>query len=144
LLHLITVKEGDSRQPFQEVIRRSFSTDRSTQQLAEAPSSFFASFNRFAFVGREAEKITEEVRIPLKGFEFPSDCLKTKEEAHYICDAFILHQEQKSHHVAYVKKGDQWYLCDDSRVTAVTDLEAAVAMRKAYICHFKKEQLIAI
>lgn len=43
----------------------------------------------------------------------------------------------RGHYISYVKKGDEWYCCDDEAVYPVTQEELAEAKKQAYIAIFK-------
>lgn len=78
------------------------------------------------------DNITETKTITIK-----SD----KNDTDYTLSGFIVHKGgsmQGGHYVAYVKKGGQWYLSDDSNVTRKEETAAIKASEKAYLFFYTK------
>ena len=54
--------------------------------------------------------------------------------------AFIHHRgntPHSGHYVAYVRKGEQWFCCDDSRVSAVSNKSAESVAERAYLYYYQ-------
>jgi hypothetical protein len=86
----------------------------------------------------EMGKIGEDLNIPER-FSMPKEGVLTGESAAYVCDGFIEHigsSVDEGHYVAYVKKGEQWWLCNDAHIIAVASHAALAAMRRGYLYHF--------
>ena len=84
-------------------------------------------------------KIQGNLLVPAK-FTMPGEVVLTGGLPEYECTGFIEHigVESGGHYVAYVKKGVQWWLCNDSYVAPVSDALACAAMQRAYIYHFRR------
>lgn len=63
-------------------------------------------------------------------------------DVNYSCDGFIVHKGNTllgGHYIAYVLKGGQWWCCNDSRISLVSNHEAVRVMEKeGYIFHYSQ------
>lgn len=99
---------------------------------------------RFSYGGRGVLKVD-------KSIEFPADNILDMSKAYgrppgsvtYSLQSFVCHLGQTpthGHYISYVKKGDQWYCCNDDKVTAVTENIVDQAKSKAYLLFFEKNK----
>jgi ubiquitin carboxyl-terminal hydrolase 20/33 len=85
-------------------------------------------------------KVSQYVQFPLDGLDLKrflhSDC--PNKVTNYRLLGTIVHMGSFTggHYVAYIRRGDQWYVCDDSRVTPVTP--ETVAESEAYVLFYQK------
>ncbi|WP_339044227.1 ubiquitin carboxyl-terminal hydrolase family protein [Cardinium endosymbiont of Tipula unca] len=98
--------------------------------LKELPNQLCVSLNRF---NNDQEKINR----PVTG----TDKIQIKSEGkdvHFALSGFIVHDGTfgGGHYVAYVKKGDTWYLANDTSVTLVAN--AIEASQGAYLLFYTK------
>jgi hypothetical protein len=117
------------------------------QQLffPSAPNDLLIQIKRF-YRDRDGTegKINDPIEIPLT-FRPPNSCVRG-ENAAYECNAFLIHHGQSQdggHYVAYVKIGNVWWYCTDSRVIEVSAKEAQDAVKESYILHYAKSINIA-
>lgn len=107
----------------------------------QAPNDLLIQFKRFYQDSNGAfGKIEGPIELSER-FPFPSQLVRSGENANYECDAFINHFGSSlsgGHYVAYLKKEGVWWYCSDSVVYEVSQGEALAAMKESYIIHFKK------
>lgn len=59
----------------------------------------------------------------------------------YACQSFLCHRGEtirSGHYVAYVRKGDTWYECNDATVTIISKEAAKTALQTSYILSYRK------
>jgi len=119
------------RQPLKQIEERN--------RFTEAPEHLTLLLKRYT---RE-EKITAEIDVT-ETFRLDHNHIKGDKAADYRFTLFIVQRGSKTegHYVAYVRKGEQWFLCNDSTVQEVSKEEAKQAMRTAYIFYAERDSAI--
>jgi hypothetical protein len=120
-------------------------TDRGQFQelfFPSAPNDLLIQIKRF-YRDRDGTqgKINDPIEVPLT-FRPPNSCVRG-ESASYECNAFLIHHGQSQdggHYVAYVKIGNVWWYCADSRVIEVSAKEAQDAVKESYILHYARSR----
>lgn len=149
----VNIGRHGPRPSFQELFNAYFDRHVSADQhirlfFESSPDRLLIQLQRFyhernAAGNFEQGRIGDPVNIT-EQIELPERFVNSHERAIYTCDAFLVHAGDslnEGHYVAYIKKGDAWWLCSDTSVYEVPTSTALNALRKSYICHFKKVPL---
>jgi len=146
--HIISINiDNHQNRTIDQLLEQDFLTRRDTGGGAlgyfhTRPTEFFFHIARFQHTVRGAyRKNTEAIAIDPQFTLHPRHVL-TGEGGQYTCDAFISHLGRSmkgGHYVAHIHVGDQWWLCNDSRITRASVAEVDRARRTAYIVHYTQE-----
>ncbi|CAG7819782.1 unnamed protein product, partial [Allacma fusca] len=112
----------------------------SLYQLPEVLCVHLKRFRLFEYGGGIgfSGKVSQYVQFPLDGLDLKrflhSDC--PNKVTNYRLLGTIVHMGSFTggHYIAYIRRGDQWYVCDDSRVTPVTP--ETVTESEAYVLFY--------
>lgn len=142
-LEVSQIREGAS---FQQLFKNFFDhrDDLGRRQqvfFPQAPSDLLIQLKRF-YRTREGEegKIIYSIDVPER-ITLSQALIRSGETGSYQCDAFLVHHGvslNRGHYVAYVKRGETWWLCSDSSVREVSSDQAIAAMKSSYILHYAK------
>lgn len=134
---LFSLEGIESRTPEEITVKQTF--------LTNYPLILAFSLKRFSFdpVKKQPVKIPTEINIPL---ELDMSTHYTGKEdpigGVYELRSAVIHRGEKpsgGHYIAYVKEGDQWYLCDDTTITRVTLATVRQKIRPGYIFFYQKK-----
>ena len=100
------------------------------RKLRISSNNLFINIQRY--FGTEYLK---EIEIPFR-LELNENYFEDNKRTSYELCNFIVFTG--NHYVAYVKKGDNWFLCDDKNVAPVDSDTVLAKTKKAYIVHYKK------
>jgi ubiquitin C-terminal hydrolase/endonuclease/exonuclease/phosphatase family metal-dependent hydrolase len=109
--------------------------------ILSAPKYFIISLKRFIYnvFGNISQKIVADINdIPINAFNiFP---LVKSEYKYYNLKGFINHSgsTRGGHYVAYVRKQNNWYLCNDSSVSDVSIDDIKLALMQSYILLYER------
>ncbi|MCG8340299.1 MAG: ubiquitin carboxyl-terminal hydrolase [Cytophagales bacterium] len=88
------------------------------------------------------QKIENSVNTPLF-LTIPAACMNDGQASHaYNLVAFVVHIGKTldfGHYIAYVKRVDKWFRCNDSWVGKVTESDASKEAKKAYVYFYQKQ-----
>lgn len=104
------------------------------------PPYLFFNFSRFQFdlsvMG--VRKITTSVHLPPR-FTLPREYTNSNDAATYELESIVVHGGTPTvgHYWAYVKRQGNWFLCNDSRITLVTEAEA-LSQAHPYNCYYRR------
>jgi ubiquitin C-terminal hydrolase len=102
------------------------------------PESIIISLNRFEYNSKgEKSKIKTEINFE-KQLEIEDE---NKNKGKYEPISFIVHigsTTNSGHYFSYVKKEDQWYECNDEKITKLTETEIFEEIKNAYIVLYDK------
>ena len=91
--------------------------------------------------GFVAKKIGDDLDISEK-LTLPAGFILSGGNSEYCCHSFLVHYgaglDTGGHYVAYVKRGENWWCCDDSVTYEVSAQAALAAMKQGYIFHYRK------
>jgi len=79
------------------------------------------------------------IEDPVEGMDvltLPQGASLSSVQARYFCKAFILHlgpSLDSGHYIACVKKDGKWWLCDDQKVSEISEEKAMEQMKKSYL-----------
>jgi hypothetical protein len=117
------------------------------KEFSDAPDTLVCQLQRFCY--KEDEETGEQRRVHIKRSVSGLDEVITLDasklvdggSAEYACEAFIVHKGsfKGGHYIAYIKKDGQWWRCDDSEITAVSDRNAHRMMRHCYLFFLNKQ-----
>lgn len=122
-----------------EGLKAKFDLVSEKTRFKEAPEHLLWSVNRYAYSpSRGAYKDTTPISVK-ETFTLDQNHIQSG-AATYRMQAFILHigGTGGGHYVGYVRKRDQWYRCDDTRVTPVSKREAEARMGEAYVFYAER------
>ncbi len=111
------------------------------------PKSLFISINRFQFVQNKHQWLQEKTHTQLDNTEHlqlpNADPLAPPQS--YTLKSFNVHLgagPQNGHYIAYVRRGDRYYLCDDQRpqVVELTRADFLNASKDAYILNYRLDE----
>ncbi|NGX32612.1 MAG: hypothetical protein K1060chlam4_00662, partial [Candidatus Anoxychlamydiales bacterium] len=106
-------------------------------KLSFAPNDLFLSIQRYKFDSKTSQikKINSTVKIPFS-MQLSKNHFEKSLDTDYRLNNFICHIG--NHYIAYVKKGNSWFICDDESVKKISLKKAIKASKNAYIVHYKK------
>jgi hypothetical protein len=113
--------------------------DRPPEDLIIHFKRFYQDFDRASGKGARC-KVGDEVEVPLE-FDLPARCSISSQTQKYECCSFNVHRGalDGGHYVAYVKKGDAWWCCNDTKIEAVSLSEVERQIKNAYCIHFQQK-----
>jgi len=108
------------------------------KKFAFAPKNLFININRASIDKRtkESKFIKTAVTIPFS-LKLNQNHFETDQSASYALSSFIKFVDNV-HYISYVKKGNEWFKCNDGDVKRISLNEAMNASKTAYLIHFKK------
>ncbi|NGX49140.1 MAG: hypothetical protein K940chlam5_00736 [Candidatus Anoxychlamydiales bacterium] len=107
------------------------------RKLSFAPNDLFISLQKYKFDSKTSQikKINSTVKIPFS-MQLSKKHFEKSLDTDYRLNNFICHIG--NHYIAYVKKGNSWFICNDDYVKKISLNDAIKAAKKAYIVHYKK------
>jgi len=149
----VSLGESTPRPSFQELFNAYFDDMRFNSRkncqervqlfFPDVPEHMVIQLKRFGHSGNPEEegyKIYDAIDVPQK-FSLSSQLVRTGKGADYQCTAFVTHHGysvRSGHYTAFIKKGDQWWACDDRYVAPISTEQALQSMQSAYIYSFEK------
>lgn len=137
-------KNEKSRFSFNFFGRKASETVIGTKQLfleekkfAFAPKDLFLNIQRYEFDKRSKSPVylDNNVDAPFELALNEQHIEKTR--ATYSLSSFLRFVGE-NHYIAYVKKGNHWFECNDESIKKISNDEVLKASKKAYIVHYKK------
>lgn len=107
------------------------------KKFAFAPKDLFLNIQRY-----DVDKRTKSVIYLDKNVDAPLELTLNeqhieKTRATYSLSSFVRFVGE-NHYIAYVKKGNHWFVCNDESIKKISNDEVLKASKKAYIVHYKK------
>lgn len=113
-----------------------------TKEFIAAPDTLVCQLQRYCYKENKRTGALNRVQIkgPVEGIHDVTLDI-AGEPVEYTCDAFIVHKGSfgGGHYIAYIKKDGQWWCCDDSRVSAVSNRAARQMMKRCYLFFLNRE-----
>lgn len=103
-----------------------------------APKGFLVQVTRYGLNEMGAqEKITRDLDIPMSLTLTEEQCKSGNRR--YAPEAFIIHHGDSldlGHYTAYIRRNGYWWHANDSKITQVSNKDAAEAIKQAYLVHY--------
>lgn len=112
--------------------------DSSFRKLTSTSDNLFISLKRFAWSDQRQVKVTDSVSMP-RFFKIPSEFIEVNSKREYHLSGFIVHLGENAsngHYIVYIKNGEHWYCCNDSRVVeAGRSIDGAI--KQGYLYYYR-------
>ncbi len=135
-------KEDDNSEPVRYIINDS--SEYTQEYKPTFKQRMYASTPNYLLITPKRKTqngwfTTTQIKIP-SSLEFPEIALKDKNDRTLYLQSCIVFRQD--HYVAYIQKDDQWYLCDNAKITSVkldhTEVQKDIGCYGVLLCYAKK------